>query len=296
MPHPISLPATHFNTLLSDLASYLEDVRRHPVLSRADEQVLARRAQAGDEQAVQALVSANLRFVVKIACGYRRYGLPIEDLVQEGNIGLMHAVAKFEPERGLRLVTYAVWWIRATLHRYILENWSLVKLGTTQAHRKLFFALARARAEVAKLHPEIEHDAEVEAVAARLAVLPRQVREIEQRLLGDASLDAPAGEGDTTVGDQLHSQAPDPEAAVGEAEERWMLARRVRAAVDRLDARQRYIVEQRLMREEPLTLVELGERLGFSRERARQLEGRARRALAPALADLREVLDQRRAA
>lgn len=290
-------PTVHPRAILADIASYLDDVRRHPVLSREEEQVLARRAQAGDEQAVRALVSANLRFVVKIACGYRRYGLPIEDLVQEGNIGLIHAVAKFEPERGLRLVTYAVWWIRATLHRYILENWSLVKLGTTQAHRKLFFALARARAEIAKLQPELERDAEVEAVAARLAVLPRQVREIEQRLLGDASLDAPAGEGDTTtMGEQLPSPSPDPEAEVGEVEERWMLATRVRDAVAKLDPRQRYIVEQRLMRDEPLTLVELGRHLGFSRERARQLEGRARRALAPALADLQAVLDQRRAA
>ncbi|HVE83952.1 MAG TPA: sigma-70 family RNA polymerase sigma factor, partial [Myxococcales bacterium] len=220
----------------------------------------------------------------------------LEDLVQEGNIGLIHAVAKFEPERGLRLVTYAVWWIRASLHRYILENWSLVKLGTTQAHRKLCFALARARAEIARDNPEIERDAEVDAVAAKLAVLPRQVREIEQRLMGDASLDVPVGEGDATMGEQLQSPAPDPEAAVGDAEERWMLARRVQDAVAKLDARQRYIVEQRLMKDEPLTLVELGQHLGFSRERARQLEGRARRALAPALADLRTVLDERRAA
>src|SRR5882672_7670098 len=111
---------------LADIASYLTDVRRYPLLTRAEEQVLAWRVKAGDAAAVQALVSSNLRFVVKICCGYRRYGLPIEDMVQEGNIGLMRAVAKFEPERGIRLVTYAVWWIRAALHRYILENWSLV--------------------------------------------------------------------------------------------------------------------------------------------------------------------------
>ncbi|HYV50220.1 MAG TPA: RNA polymerase factor sigma-32 [Myxococcaceae bacterium] len=282
--------------MLADIARYLADIRRRPLLSREQEQALAWRAKAGDQEAVGELVSANLRFVVKIACGYRRYGLPIEDLVQEGNIGLIHAVAKFEPERGLRLVTYAVWWIRATLHRYILENWSLVKVGTTQAHRKLFFALARARAEIARLHPEIEHDAEVEAVAAKLQVLPRQVREFEQRLLGDASLDAPVGEGDATMGEQLQSPGPDPEVQLGEHEERRMVSQRVRAAVASLDARQRYIVEQRLMQDEPLTLIQVGQHLGFSRERARQLEGRARRALAPALADLQAVLDQPRAA
>jgi len=296
MPPRRPLPPAHPSSLLTDIARYLADIRRHPLLSRDEEQALAWRARSGDEEAVQALVSANLRFVVKISCGYRRYGLPIEDLVQEGNIGLMHAVAKFEPERGLRLVTYAVWWIRATLHRYILENWSLVKLGTTQAHRKLFFTLARARAEIARLHPEIEHDAEVEAVAAKLQVLPRQVREIEQRLLGDTSLDVPVGEGDATAGEQLQSPWLDPEAELGEHQEQRMVSQRVRAAVANLDERQRYIVEQRLMQDEPLTLIEVGQHLGFSRERARQLEGRARRTLAPALADLQAVLDQAQAA
>ncbi|HZN93164.1 MAG TPA: RNA polymerase factor sigma-32 [Myxococcales bacterium] len=284
------------SAFLAEIASYLNDVRQHSLLSRDAEQRLARRARAGDEEAARTLVSANLRFVVKVCCGYRRYGLPVEDLIQEGNIGLIHAVAKFEPERGIRLVTYAVWWIRAAIHRHILENWSLVKLGTTQAHRKLFFALARARTEIAKHHPELSRAEELEAVAERLDVLPHQVEEVEQRLLGDASLDAPAGEGDATLAEQLQSPTPSPEAEVGEEEERALLVSRVRAAVAGLEPRQRYIVEQRLMTEEPLTLVELGQHLGFSRERARQLEGRARSTLTPALQDLQNVLDERLAA
>jgi len=294
--HRPSKSSSRPTAILGDLASYLADVRQHPLLTRDAEQQLARRARAGDEAAARTLVSSNLRFVVKICCGYIRYGLPIEDLVQEGNIGLIHAVQKFEPERGIRLVTYAVWWIRAAIHRHILENWSLVKLGTTQAHRKLFFALARARAEIARFSPELGREEEVEAVAAKLNVLPRQVREVEQRLLGDASLDAPLPEGNATVGDQLTSPEADPEVQVGEREEKALVASRVRAAVNTLEPRQRYIVEQRLMKEEPDTLVEVGQHLGFSRERARQLEGRARRALAPALADLREVLGVQRAA
>ena len=132
-PIPIPHGQPRSTAFLADIASYLDDIRRHRVLSRAEEQVLARRAKAGDTSAVEALVQANLRFVVKVCSGYRNYGLPIEDLIQEGNIGLLRAIGKFEPERGIRLVTYAVWWIRAALHRYILDNWSLVKLGTTQA-------------------------------------------------------------------------------------------------------------------------------------------------------------------
>lgn len=296
MRRPPQPSPTQHSSLMGDIASYLKDVRRHPLINRAGEQVLARRVRAGDSSAARALVAANLRFVVKIAYGYRRYGLPLEDLIQEGNMGLMRAVEKFEPERGIRLVSYAVWWIRAAIHRYILENWSLVKLGTTQAHRKLFFALARARSEVSRLTPGLEHEEEVQAVAARLNVLPREVCEMEQRLVGDTSLEAPVGDGDSTLSAQITSPDSSPEAQVGEREELAILTSRVRAAVAALDARQRYIVEQRLMSEEPMTLVNLGKHFGFSRERARQMEGRARQALEPALADLRAVVEERRAA
>jgi len=279
-----------------DIARYLEEVRRHPVLTRSEEQALARRARKGDTAAAQELVTANLRFVIKVCIGYRHYGLPVEDLIQEGNLGLLRAVEKFEPERGLRLVTYAIWWIRAAIHRYILENWSMVKLGTTQVHRKLFFSLRRARAEVARRAPDLERDEEMEEVAERLQVRPQDVSEMTQRLLGDASLETPVAEGGATLGEQFASPDCDPECQLGERQEQAMLASRVRAAVDSLEPRERYIVERRLMAEEPLTLVELGTRLGFSGARACQLEGRARRALGPALADLRPVVHERRAA
>lgn len=266
------------------LDHYLAAVQQHPLLSVEEERALARQFRAGDARAGHTLVTANLRFVVKVAHGYRSYGLRLADLIQEGNLGLMRAVQKFEPDRGIRLISYAVWWIRAYIQNYILRSWSLVKIGTTQAQRKLFFSLARARREVG-------HDASASdrtnQVARRLRVMPEDVLEMEQRLEArDLSLDAPVGDGAASHVDFVIAEVPAVDLALGDAEESRSLSAGVLEALERLDERERYIVEHRLMADHPATLKDLGAHFGFSRERARQLEIRAREKLRTALRPL----------
>ena len=266
------------------LDHYLAAVQQHRLLSVEEERQLARRFRAGEARAGHTLVTANLRFVVKVAHGYRSYGLRLADLIQEGNLGLMRAVQKFDPDLGIRLISYAVWWIRAYIQNYILRSWSLVKIGTTQAQRKLFFSLARARREV-------EHDAPggdpTNRVARRLRVMPEDVQEMEQRLdARDLSLDAPVGDGAASHVDFVTSEAPAADVALGDAEENRFLSAGVLEALTRLDERERYIVEHRLMADHPATLKDLGAHFGFSRERARQLEIRAREKLRAALRPL----------
>jgi len=267
---------------------YLQEVQRHPLLTVAEEQRLARSLRNGDSRAGHTLVTSNLRFVVKVAHGYRSYGLRLTDLIQEGNIGLMKAVQKFDPDMGIRLISYAVWWIRAYIQNYILRSWSLVKLGTTQAQRKLFFSLARARREV-------EHDAPgvdpTNRIARRLRVQPEDIREMEQRLdARDLSLDVPIGEGGACHVDFVVAETLGQDDALGNAEEHRMVAAGVVEAIGQLDERERYIVEQRLMADHPATLKRLGEHFGFSRERARQLEIRAMEKLRVTLRPLAEGL------
>jgi len=227
------------------LQHYLAEIDRHALLTVEEERAFARRFRdLGDGRAAHALVTANLRFVVSIARQYRSHGFRIADLVQEGNIGLMRAVQKFDPERGIRLITYAAWWIRAHIHDHIVRSWSLVRLGTTQNQRRLFLSLSRAS------------------------------RELDAR---DLSLDAPVG--DDTGRSQLDlvpGADPRPDDALAGAEEQALVAGRVEKALARLDPRERYIVEKRVMGERPMTLGEIGAHLGFSRERARQIEVRAR--------------------
>lgn len=268
---------------------YLAEISRLPLLDAEEERRLSRAyREDGDTRAAHLLVASNLRFVVKVAYEYRSYGLRMADLIQEGNLGLMKAVQKFDPGKGIRLISYAVWWIRAYVQNYVLRTWSLVKLGTTQAQRKLFFSLARTKRELDRTSPE--HGADSDAhdagrIARRLRVKSDEVREMEQRMEGrDLSLDAPLGEDGTqrhldfVVGDD-GSQVEE----LAAAEERRLVQGRVGEALAVLDPRERFIIERRVMSERPMTLKEVGDHFGFSRERARQLEIRAKEKLRDSL-------------
>jgi RNA polymerase sigma-32 factor len=270
------------------LSTYLSEISQYPLLSVQQEQDLARRFRSGDYAAGHQLVTANLRFAVKVAYEYRSYGIKVSDLIQEANIGLMKAVQKFDPDKGIRLISYAVWWIRAYIQNYILKSWSLVKIGTTQAQRKLFFALARTRRELEKLGNGEAHIVDAEEIARKLNVKATDVREMEQRMGGrDLSLDAPIGEeGDTTHLDFVESESASQADEVADRQEADITRARVRLAMQRLDPRERFIIEQRIMGDTEMTLSELGEHFGFSRERARQLEIRAKDKLKTALAEL----------
>jgi RNA polymerase sigma-32 factor len=269
------------------LSTYLSEISKYSLLTVQQEQALARRFRDGDYAAGHQLVTANLRFAVKVSYEYRSYGIRVGDLIQEANIGLMKAVQKFDPDKGIRLISYAVWWIRAYIQNYILKSWSLVKLGTTQAQRKLFFALARTRRELERLGGE-GNIVDAEEIAKRLNVKASDVREMEQRMGGrDLSLDAPIGEeGDSTHMDFVESDAASQADEVADRQEADQTRNRVRQALQRLDPRERFIIEQRIMGDEEMTLSELGEHFGFSRERARQLEIRAKDKLKVALAEL----------
>ena len=284
--------ASEHSATPGSLSLYLSEINRYSLLKVEEEQKLARRFAKGDFQAGHSLVTANLRFVVKVAYEYRSYGIRMSDLIQEGNIGLMKAVQKFDADKGIRLISYAVWWIRAYIQNYILKSWSLVKLGTTQAQRKLFFSLARTRRELEKYNAT-DTAIPVEEIAKRLRVKPTEVREMEQRMGGrDLSLDAPMGEdGSSTHVDFVASAAPGQDEEAADKEEAGMINARVRTALTRLDPRERFIIEQRVMNERPMTLKELGEHFGFSRERARQLEIRAKDKLKGELAALMEEME-----
>ena len=272
---------------MGSLERYLSEVSRYPLLSAEAEQRLAiSYRDRGNTRAAHDLVTANLRFVVKVAYGYRSYGLRMSDLIQEGNIGLMKAVQKFDPDLGIRLISYAVWWIRAYIQNYILRSWSLVKVGTTQAQRKLFFSLARTKRELQRLGGRAAEGALPEAarVARKLHVQVAEVEEMERRLEGrDLSLDAPLGDGTSTHLDFVPSAQPPQDEALSEVEERSIVSAEVELALTQLDPRERFIIERRVMNDRPLTLKELGDHFGFSRERARQLEIRAKEKLRHAL-------------
>ena len=242
-------------------SGYLREVWKFPMLTADEEYMLAHRYQDHDDtEAAHKLVTSHLRLVAKIAFGYRGYGLPMADLVAEGNTGLMRAVQKFDPERGFRLSTYAMWWIRAAVTEYILQSWSMVKLGTMAAQKKLFFSLRKAKRQLniydnGELSPE-----EADQVAEKLGVTGREALEMNRRLAArDFSLNTPMpkDEGMEYL-DTLSSDAPSPEALVADAEER-----------------EQEIIKARFLSDDPITLEKLGERFGVSRERVRQLEARA---------------------
>lgn len=264
------------------LSRYITSVHQYPKLSREEEEVLATRwAKQADEAAADQLVRAHLRYVVAIALKYRRYGVPLSELIAEGNFGVVHALKKFEPERGNRFVTYAAYWIRAYILNYIIRSWSLVGVGSGALRSKLFFKLRRERIRIANLVGEGERADEM--LAEKFGMTAQQVtsmvRRLEQR---DVSLDTKVyDDSATTLGDTIPATEPD-HADVLAADEVGDLVRdAVRVAVDDLDPRERYIVEHRMMAdaEDELSLAEIGRRLGVSRERARQLEARAKKKL-----------------
>lgn len=273
------------------LSTYLTEINRFPLISAEEEHRLAvRYRDEGDVEAAHALVTANLRFVVKIAYEYSSYGMRMSDLIQEGNIGLMTAVKKFDPDKGYRLISYAVWWIRAMIQSFILKSWSLVKIGTTQAQRKLFYKLSQTKRALARfLSSDQEHlsDSSRDIVAKTLHVSGQDVEDMEARLSGrDASLDAPLSDnGQTSALDQLAS-SDNQENEVSRAEEQVQMSHQIRQAMTTLNDKERYIVEKRLMDDDPLTLQQIGDHYHISRERARQLEERAKHKIRLALKEL----------
>jgi RNA polymerase sigma-32 factor len=288
------------STASSTLDQYLREINQVPLLTVEEERRLARCFRdEGDTRAGHRLVEANLRFVVKVAFEYRSYGLRMADLIQEGNIGLMKAVQKFDPDKEIRLISYAVWWIRAYIQNHILKSWSLVKIGTTQAQRKLFFSLARTRHEIERLSPGagLEEPADAALVASKLKVRTSDVVEMTQRMEGrDLSLDAPVADGTSTHLEFTPAEGEGQDVELAQAEEDALVNRRVSEAMGRLDPRERHIVEARVMGEGKETLRDLGHHFGFSRERARQLEIRAleklRRDLEPLAGEIGWPVDQ----
>jgi RNA polymerase sigma-32 factor len=241
--------------------------------------MLARRWQEHqDPAAAQQLVASHLRLVAKVAMGYRGYGLPISDLISEGNIGLMQAVRRFDPDRGFRLATYAMWWIRSTIQEFVIRSWSLVRMGTTGAQKKLFFGLRRAKMAIAALEEGALTPEHAEAIASRLGVAPQEVQEMNQRMSGDNSLNATIAVADTGSAewqDQLVDDAASPEAELIETQEADVRRQALTSALTTLNARERAIFEARHLRDDPATYSELAEVHGVSRERVRQIEARA---------------------
>lgn len=259
------------------LAKYLRDIKEFPILAPEEEFMLAKRlVDYGDTDAAHRLVTSHLRLVAKIALGYRHYGLPVADLISEGNIGLMRAVKKFEPDRGFRLATYAMWWIKASLNEFVLNSWSMVKIGTLAAQKKLFFNLRRIKSRLRLLEAGDLAPEHVATIARELDVDERDVVAMNRRMAGrDSSLNIPVGEGGTEIQDLMADETDNQETAYGKHEEmskgRVLIAR----ALDTLTEREREVFIERRLRDEPLTLEELGGRYGVSRERIRQIEVKA---------------------
>ena len=262
----------------SGLSHYLDEIRRFPMLEPQEEYMLARSwREHGDREAVHKLVTSHLRLVAKIAMGYRGYGLPISEVVSEGNVGLMQAVKRFEPEKGFRLATYAMWWIKAAIQEYILRSWSLVKMGTTANQKKLFFNLRKAKSKISALEEGDLRPDQVQVIAKRLGVTEQDVVDMNRRLGGDASLNAPirddgeSGEWQDWLVDETASQ----ERILAESEESDNRHKALISALDVLNERERRIFEARRLADDPITLEELAAEFGVSRERVRQIEVRA---------------------
>jgi RNA polymerase sigma-32 factor len=262
-----------------NLSRYLEQIKRFPMLSAEEEYTLAKDWKDKDNlEAAHKLVTSHLRLVAKIAMGYRGYGLPMGELIAEGNLGMMHAVKRFEPEKGFRLSTYAMWWIRASIQEYILRSWSLVKIGTTAAQKKLFFNLRRIKGEIKAIDDGDMAPEQVTEIAERLDVPEMEVINMNRRLgPGDHSLNATIG-GESEGGewlDWLEDDSANQEVTFAEAEEYDSRRQLLVAAMDELNAREVEIIKARRLSDTPLTLEELSQRFGVSRERIRQIEARA---------------------
>ena len=265
-------------TAESGLTRYLEEIRRFPMLEPQDEYMLAKRwREHGDRDAAHKLVTSHLRLVAKIAMGYRGYGLPISEVISEGNVGLMQAVKRFEPEKGFRLATYAMWWIKAAIQEYILRSWSLVKMGTTANQKKLFFNLRKAKSKISALEEGDLRPDQVKLIAKRLGVTEQDVVDMNRRLGGDVSLNAPIREeGDSGEWqDWLVDEVSDQESRLAENEEADNRRKALGEALSVLNERERRIFEARRLADEPITLEELAAEFGVSRERVRQIEVRA---------------------
>ena len=259
------------------LSRYLAEIRRFPMLEPEQEYMLAKRWREHDDRdAAQQLVTSHLRLVAKIAMGYRGYGLPIGEVISEGNVGLMQAVKRFEPDKGFRLATYAMWWIRASIQEYILRSWSLVKMGTTANQKKLFFNLRKAKSQISALEEGDLRPDQVATIATRLGVTEQDVVEMNRRLGGDASLNAPIRqEGEGEWQDWLVDDSQSQENLLADQEEKDNRLGALRSALGVLNDRERRIFEARRLAEDPVTLEELSTEFGISRERVRQIEVRA---------------------
>jgi RNA polymerase sigma-32 factor len=261
-------------TAESGLARYIEEIRRIPMLEPQDEYMLAKRWREHDDlEAAHKLINSHLRLVTRIATGYRGYGLPISELISEGNVGLMQAVKRFEPEKGFRLATYAMWWIKAAIQEYILRSWSLVKMGTTANQKKLFFNLRKAKSKISVLDEGDLRPDQVELIARRLGVTEQDVVDMNRRLVGDESLNAPIREdGDSGEWqDWLIDEHADQETTLAASEEFDSRRKALASALSVLNDRERRIFEARRLAEEPITLRELADEFGVSRERVRQI-------------------------
>src|SRR6195256_6467044 len=265
-------------TAESGLTRYLEEIRRFPMLEPQNEYMLAKRwREHGDRDAAHKLVTSHLRLVAKIAMGYRGYGLPISEVISEGNVGLMQAVKRFEPEKGFRLATYAMWWIKASIQEYILRSWSLVKMGTTANQKKLFFNLRKAKSKIDALQEGDMRPDQVKLIAKRLGVPEQDVIDMNRRLGGDASLNAPIREdGDSGEWqDWLGGHSDKQETPLVASEQPDNRHKALGEALDVLNERERRIFEARRLADDPITLEELAAEFGVSRERVRQIEVRA---------------------
>jgi RNA polymerase sigma-32 factor len=275
MARQASLPAF---TADGGLSRYLAEIRRFPMLEPQEEFMLAKSwREHGDRDAAHKLVTSHLRLVAKIAMGYRGYGLPIGEVISEGNVGLMQAVKRFEPDKGFRLATYAMWWIRAAIQEYILRSWSLVKMGTTAAQKRLFFNLRKAKSRISALEEGDLKPDQLKQIASTLGVTEKEVIDMNRRLSGDASLNSPirtdseSGEWQDWLVDESESQ----EAVLAESEEFDNRREALKSALTVLNDRERRIFEARRLADDPITLEELATEFGVSRERVRQIEVRA---------------------
>jgi RNA polymerase sigma-32 factor len=260
------------------LSRYLSEIRKFPLLSPEEEYMFAKRwREHEDPEAARKLVTSHLRLVAKIAMGYRGYGLPVSEIVSEGNVGLMQAVKRFEPERGFRLATYAMWWIRAAIQEFILRSWSLVKLGTTAHQKKLFFNLRKAKSRINALEEGDLRPEHVTEIATKLAVPEVEVVNMNRRLSSpDSSLNAPLrSDSESEWQDWLADDTIDQETRLAESEEMGERHELLSTALGELTERERDIIEARRLRDEPVTLEELSQKYGVSRERVRQIEVRA---------------------
>ena len=267
-------------TLSADgnLQRYLSEIRKFPMLQADEEYMLAKRwKEHGDVDAVHKLVTSHLRLVAKIAMGYRGYGLPIAELISEGNVGMMQAVKRFEPEKGFRLSTYAMWWIRASIQEYILYSWSLVKMGTTAAQKKLFFNLRRLKGQIKEIDDGDLAPESVKQIATTLAVSEDDVVQMNRRMSGgDQSLNAPMRQdGEAEWQDWLIDDSDTQDIVIAEADELDHRRSMLEAAIQTLTERERHIFTERRLRDDPVTLEDLSKDFGVSRERVRQIEVRA---------------------